>query len=72
MGVPGLRCPVAHGIFPRTRDQTHVPRVGRQVLTHCATREVLPFHFFKADSSVRVAVLDRIEERDPPGEGTGL
>ena len=25
-----------------TRDQTHVPRIGRQILIHCATREVPP------------------------------
>ena len=26
----------------QTRDQTHVPCVGRRILNHCATREVLP------------------------------
>ena len=24
-----------------TRDRTHVPCIGRQILNHCATREVL-------------------------------
>ena len=28
------------------RDQTHVPCIGRQILIHCATREVLEFFLF--------------------------
>ena len=30
---------VAHGIFPR--DRTHVSCIGRQILNHWTTREVL-------------------------------
>ena len=30
-----------------TRDQTHVPCVGRQILNHCATREVPLLIIFK-------------------------
>ena len=29
----------------QTRDQTHVPCIGRQILNHCATREVPPILF---------------------------
>uniref|UniRef100_A0A8C9E4V6 Prolyl 4-hydroxylase subunit alpha-1 n=1 Tax=Phocoena sinus TaxID=42100 RepID=A0A8C9E4V6_PHOSS len=29
--------------LPRTRAQTHVPCIGRRILNHCATREVLLF-----------------------------
>ena len=43
--VHGLNCSVACGIF-RTRVQTHVPCIGRQILNHCATRET-PSMFFK-------------------------
>ena len=31
----------------RTRAQTHAPCIGRQILNHCATREVLCQHFMK-------------------------
>ena len=31
----------------RTRDRTHVPCIGRQILNHCATREVPQFSFNK-------------------------
>ena len=33
----------------RTRDRTHVPCIGRWILNHCATREVLkiPFESYK-------------------------
>ena len=31
----------------RTRAQTRVPCIGRQILNHCATREVLDLHFDK-------------------------
>ena len=43
----GLRCSTHVG-SSWTRDQTHVPCIGRQVLNHCATREVpiLPNFFF--------------------------
>ena len=34
----GLSCSKACGIFP---NGTHLPYVGRQILIHCATREVL-------------------------------
>ena len=29
-----------------TRTRTRVPCIGRQILNHCTTREVLPCHFF--------------------------
>ena len=29
----------------RTRAQTHVPYIGRQILNHCATREVPTIYF---------------------------
>ena len=35
----GLSCSTACGIFP-DRARTHVPCIGRQILNHCATREV--------------------------------
>ena len=39
--VHGLSCSVACGTFPGTWDQTHGPCIGRQILIHCTTREVL-------------------------------
>ena len=30
----------------QTRDRTRVPRVGRRILNHCATREVPRIHIF--------------------------
>ena len=38
VGKHELSCSVASS---RTRDQTCVPCIGRRVLTHCATREVI-------------------------------
>ena len=42
---------VAHGLVapqhvgpPQTRDRTRVPCTGRQILNHCATREVPQIH----------------------------
>ena len=35
----GLAAP-QHGGSSRTRDRTRVPCIGRQILNHCATREV--------------------------------
>ena len=37
----------------RTRARTHVPCIGRQILNHCATREVPPtlFTFYLFDNS---------------------
>ena len=37
----------------QTRDRTRVPRVGRQILSHCTTREVLEF-FFKTSLLLHV------------------
>ena len=42
----GLSCSAACGIFSRTRARTLVPCIGRQILNHCATREV-PVIFLK-------------------------
>ena len=42
--VYGLSCSVAWGIFPN-QDQTHAFCVGRQILIHCTTREVLNASF---------------------------
>ena len=36
----GLSCFKAYGIFP-DQESNHVPWVGRQILIHCATKEVL-------------------------------
>ena len=36
-----------HGGSSRTRAQTHVPCIGRRILNHCATREVLKSRFLK-------------------------
>ena len=38
VGLHGLTCSAARGIYV-TRDQTHVPCIGRWVLHHCTTRE---------------------------------
>ena len=37
MGLAALQ----HVVSSQTRDQTHFSCIGRQILTHCATREVL-------------------------------
>ena len=34
------------------RDQTHVPCIGRWILNHCATREVLQMHFKYKDVDI--------------------
>ena len=39
--VRGLNCPGA-GVISWTRDQIHVSCIGRLILNHWATREVLP------------------------------
>ena len=31
----------------QTKDHTHVPSVGWQILSHCTTREILEYFFFK-------------------------
>ena len=42
--VCGLSCPVVCGILGSlTRDGTHVPCIGRQILNHWTTREVPKF-----------------------------
>ena len=43
---PGSPTLQADALLSETRDQTHVPCIGRQVLNHCATRKV-PAHDFK-------------------------
>ena len=46
----GLAAP-RHVGSSRTRAQTHVPCIGRQILNHCATREAHEYHFrFKLES----------------------
>ena len=42
----GLSCPAACGIF-LDQDQTYVPCIGRQILNHWTTREVLLFQVLK-------------------------
>ena len=44
-GGMGLVAP-QHVESSRTKDQTHVPCIGKQILYHCTTLEVL-FSFFK-------------------------
>ena len=39
--VYGLRCSGAEGLTSLTRDGTHVPCIGRQILNHGTTREIL-------------------------------
>ena len=39
--IYGLSCLEAHE-SSRTRDRTHVPCIGRQILNHWTTREVPP------------------------------
>ena len=41
----GLVAP-RHVESSQTRNWTHVPCIGRQILIHCATREVLPINFY--------------------------
>ena len=45
----GSRCTglvaLRHVDLPQTRDQTSIPRTGRQILIHCTTREVLKLLF---------------------------
>ena len=40
LAYPGLAAPQHVESF-QTRDQTHVPCIGRQILIHCTTKEVL-------------------------------
>ena len=50
VSAPGLSCPGACGILvPQLRDQTHVPCIGRQILNHWITREVLTLIPFLLD-----------------------
>ena len=35
----------------RSRDRTHVPCIGRRILNHCTTREVLPLFFYMCPHS---------------------
>ena len=46
--VRGRSRSLARGIFP-DRDQTCVPCIGRQILIHSSTREVLLFYFKHSD-----------------------
>ena len=39
---------LGHALCSLTKDQTHVPCIGRQILTQCTTRE-LPFILMKAN-----------------------
>ena len=43
MGLVALQ----HVGSSQTRDQTRVPCIGRWILNHCATREVLNVYIFK-------------------------
>ena len=45
LGSMGLVAP-QHVESSRTRDGTCVPCIGRQILIHCATKEVLKLFFF--------------------------
>ena len=40
--VCGLSCPRMRDLNSPTRDQTHIPCIGRRILYHWTTREVLP------------------------------
>ena len=40
-----------------TRARTHVPCIGRQILNHCATREVLPLCLLIGDSPFTFNVI---------------
>ena len=51
----GLVAPWHVGSF-RTRAQTHVPCIGRQILNHCATREALFFSFCSSDSIILIVL----------------
>ena len=42
-----------------TRDQTHVPCVGRWIISHCTTREV-PFVSFKDEGSHEPGNVDSL------------
>ena len=50
-----LTGPVAprHAGSSQTRARTRVPRIGRQTLNHCATREA-PEHFFRAQKQIKI------------------
>ena len=47
LGNCGSRAQLFRGMWdlPRTRAQTRVPCIGRQILNHCATREALCVNF---------------------------
>ena len=49
--------PAQHLEFSRTRDWTCVPCVGRWVLNHWATREILPYFFFKPGVNPLIRVI---------------
>ena len=50
----------------RTRDQTHVPWIGRKILNYCPTREVPNSSFYSSDLGLYVfvhRVLPQVEAR---------
>ena len=47
--VLGFSCPKACGIL-LDRDQTHVPCIGRWILNHWTTREVLVLFFLETEN----------------------
>jgi len=65
VAVLGLSCPVTWGIFLNW-DPTYVPCIGRRILNHWITREILsPFlmlnhHLQELDQSEAVFTFDRL------------
>ena len=52
----------------QTRARTHVPCIGRRILNHCATREVLCIDFF-TDVISRVGILSPLKFQPPHPAG---
>ena len=50
-GMRTLSCGMRVGSSSLTRDQTHVPCIGRQIHNHCATREVPTETLFVMESA---------------------
>ena len=66
--VHELSCSTVCRIF-LDRDPTCVPCIGRRILIHCATREVLPcfFHLIGFQSSDHYYLIPRLVEDFPGG-----
>ena len=50
--------------YSQPRDWAHVPSIGRQILIHCTTREVLCIHYSRPNFQMRVPqIKDSVRSR---------